>query len=231
MPFGRGYARNIAQTVEATKRVVPGDRRKLDECVLELLGVVDKKQRQKLLDELYRETAEYYRYQRTQDIQAMENRSGKKGRRLGPQDLADSIWHSLPDAEKGPPVAEWIKSFCRDTDMIEIPEGKPEALGAGDMFNPTGVTFKDNKESHQISYASSEQAALVAELAKIDIRGRVAVPKSASTCARCLEQLLARLREAEERFAQLAASRTGTQSLQEKTVTLLMHWYAHGKSS
>ncbi len=216
---------------ELPRELCQEDRRELDDCVLELIGVTDKKQRQRLLDELYRETAEYYRYVRTQEIQGAENRSGKKGRRLGPQDLAESIWHSLSGAEQGPPVAEWVRSFSRETDMVEIPEGRPEALGVSDMFNPTCVLFKGHKESRQVSYASAEQAALVAELAKMDVRGRVEVPRSASDCAGCLEQLLARLREAEERFTPLAASRTGTQSLQEKTATLLMHWYVHGRSS
>jgi hypothetical protein len=100
----------LRKPLELPRELCQEDRRELDDCVFELIGVTDKRQRQKLLDELYLETTKYYRYQRTQDIQAMENRSGKKGRRLGAQDLADSIWHSLSDAEKGPAVAEWIKS-------------------------------------------------------------------------------------------------------------------------
>lgn len=94
---------------ELAKELCHEDRRDLDDCVFELFGVTDKKKRQILLDDLYRETAEYYRYQRTQDIQAMEDRSGKKGRSLGPQDLAESIWHSLSETEKGPLIIEWIK--------------------------------------------------------------------------------------------------------------------------
>lgn len=127
---------------ELAKELCHEDRRDLDDCVFELFGVTDQERRHILLEELYRETAEYYRYQRTQDIQAMEDRSGKKGHRLGPQDLAGSIWNSLVDNEKGPPIIEWIKSLCSDTEVVEIPEGKPEALGAADMFNPTSVTSK-----------------------------------------------------------------------------------------
>ena len=101
------------------------DRRELDNCVLELIGVTDKGERQRLLDELYLETAEYYRYQRTQDIQAMEDRSGKKSQRLGPQELAESIWTALSNSEKGPPLLEWLATSCHDTIKVEIPEGKP----------------------------------------------------------------------------------------------------------
>lgn len=179
---------------------------------------------------MYLETTKYYRYQRTQDIQAMENRSGGNNNRFGAQDLAESIWHSLPEAEKGASVPEWIKSTFRNTGVVEIPEGKPEALGASDMFNPTTVIFRGDKDTHQISYASPEQAELVSKVARMGVRGLIAVPKSPSDCHECLKQLDARLSIAQERFAEMAALRTGTHLLQEKTSALLMHWYVHGKS-
>jgi hypothetical protein len=207
------------------------DRRELDECVFELIGVTNRQERKKLVDELYRVTTEYYRYQRTQDIQAMENRAGNNGRRFDAQDLAGSIWLSLPEGEQGPAVAEWIKSGYPKTEAVEIPEGKPMALGSSDMFDPNGVVFKGNKEAHHVRYASPEQAALVAALAEVGIRGQVEVPKSGADCVHCLNDLRIRIKSAEDHFAGLAASRTGTQSLQEKTSALLLHWYVHGKSA
>ena len=207
------------------------DRHELDDCVFELIGVTNRQERKRMVDELYRVTTEYYRYQRTQDIQAMENRAGNNTHRFDAQDLAGSIWLSLPDGEQGPAVADWIKSAYSKVEAVEIPEGKPTALGASDMFDPNGVVFKGNKEAHHVRYASPEQAALVAALAEIGIRGHVEVPKSAADCDRCLKELRIRTKSAEERFAELAASRTGTQSLQEKTTTLLMHWYVHGRNS
>jgi hypothetical protein len=206
------------------------DRRELDECVFELIGVTNKQERKKLVDELYRVTTEYYRYQRTQDIQAMENRAGNNGHRFDAQDLAGSIWLSLPEGEQGPAVTEWIKSACPKTEAVEIPEGKPTALGSSDMFDPNGVVFKGNKEAHHVRYASPEQAALVAALAEVGIRGHIEIPKSATDCVQCLKELRSRIKSAEEHFAGLAASRTGTQSLQEKTSALLLHWFIHGRS-
>lgn len=81
-----------------------------------------------------------------------------------------------------------------------------------------------------MSYSSADQAALVAQLANLEVRGNVEVPKFALECIACSEQLRDRLRDAENRFAELAASRTGTQSLQEKTSALLTHWYLHGRN-
>ena len=86
------------------------DRRELDDCVFELIGVSNQHERQKMVDELHRVTTEYYRYQRTQDIQAMENRAGNNGRRFEAEDLAGSIWHTLSDNQKGLGVTGWIKS-------------------------------------------------------------------------------------------------------------------------
>src|SRR5438093_234217 len=120
------------------------DRRELDEAVLELIGIASHEQRMKVLEELYHQTTNYYRYQRTQDIQAMEDRSGKKNNHLGPQDLAESIWFALPENEKTLPLVPWLEGWP-ETELVEIPEGEPEALGAADMFNPTAVTFKGNK--------------------------------------------------------------------------------------
>jgi hypothetical protein len=206
------------------------DRRELDDCVFELIGVANKQQRKKMVDELYRVTTEYYRYQRTQDIQAMENRAGNHRRRFDAQDLAASIWQLLPQAEQGLPVPRWIESAYAQTEAVTVPEGSAAALGAGDMFDPNGVVFKGNKETHHISYANAEQAALVAALAGIGIRGCIHVPKSSMDCARCLGELRVRIKRAEEHFTGIAASRTGTQSLQEKTAGFLMHWYIHGKN-
>jgi hypothetical protein len=221
----------LGASAELPTELCQEDRHELDDCVFELVGVTRKKQRKILLAELYLATTEYYRYLRTQDIQATENRSGTNARRFDAQDLAGSIWQSLSASEQGPAVTEWIESAYPESEPVKIPEGEPEALGASDMFNPKGVVFKGNKETHHITYASSEQAALVAALAVLGIRSSVKVPTSAAACRRCLEELRNRIKRAEEKFTDLAASRTGTQSLQEKTSTLLLHWYIHGRNS
>ncbi len=204
------------------------DRRELDDCVFELIGVADRELRGQLIDELYRETTLYYRYQRTQDIQAMVDRSGKKNRRFSPHDLAESIWHTLTDIQKGPALIKWINSTYLEVELVEIPEGKAEALGVGDLFNPNGVTFRGNRESHHINYAHLEQASLVEDLAKIGISGQVALPKSTTDCSRCRQLIHERLEKARETYFQIAGTRTGNSALKEKTAALLFHWYVHG---
>ena len=207
------------------------DRRELDLCVLEMIGVADARERETILEELYLETVKYYRYQRTQDIQAMENRAGAKARRFTPQDLAEGVWHSLPEDLTGPALIEWMHNTYQDVICVEIPEGKPEALGTSDMWNPTTVVFRQNGESAQVNYASSEHAELVSHLAAMGIRGEVNIPREASECRECLEEIEKRVSAAREVFLDAASIRTGIGSLQEKTLSLLLHWYIHGKSN
>ena len=221
----------LAKPPQLPNELQHADRRELDDCVLELIGVTNPKKREKFLDELYLETTKYFRYQRTQDIQAMEDRAGNHGRRLGAQDLAESIWHSLAADERGPAIPEWIKSTFHNTEPVEIPEGTPHAHGASDMFQPNAVAYRAGKDTRQLDYASPEQAALVAELGRLGIHGQVNVPRTTGDCKNCLVQLGSRLAKAQAFFTELAASRTGTQSLQEKTVALLLFWYTHGKAN
>ena len=206
------------------------DRRLLDEAIFELLGVKTKKERDTLIDKLYHITTQYYRYQRTQDIQAMEDRAGVGRRRLGPLDLAASIWDSLVPTEKLPPLTEWLKTLPGNLETCHIPDGKAQALGADHMFDPTAVVFKTNQDHQQINYSTVEQAALIVKLADLDIRGKVNIPRDAPDCNLWLQQINDRITHAQTRFNSLSASRTGNTRLQEQVANLLLQWFIHGRS-
>lgn len=220
-----GMREILCRPPDLPRELCQEDRRELDDCVLELIGVTSKRKREQLLQELYAETVRYYRYQRTQDIQSMENRAGGKSRRLTPHDLAESIWRSLPESRQGPPLVDWMKASFRNTRVVEIPEGRPQPLGAGDMFSPTAVIFRGDRETHEIIYASTEHAELASELARLGIRGQIAVPQTPADCSDCLKQIDERVTAAQQYLADETALRTGISSLQEKTVALLMQWY------
>jgi hypothetical protein len=207
------------------------DRRELDDCVFELLGVSDAQNRKELLKELYEATTEYYRYQRTQDIQAMENRSGKRVHSLGPHDIAEGIWYSIDKVSKSPTISEWIEAFSADTVKVQIPPGRARAFGSTDMFNPNRVIFSGDKDNEYVDYNSPEQATLAAELAKIGLRGEIELPRIPSDCQKCSSEILLKISQARERFAKLVGSRTGTPALQEKTTELLLHWFIQGRET
>jgi hypothetical protein len=210
------------------KELQQADRQELDDSVLELIGVTNPQERRRLLEELYAQTVGYYRYLRTQDIQSMENRAGGQ-RRLTAEDIAASIWDSLTDDDKGPPLSDWLKTLKADRRTVNIPDGKAKALGNGHMFSPAGVDFVQGKTIHQETYAHPAQAALVALLANLEIRGQIQVPADEAACAEWEEAIKRRLTDARNRFDDLAGSRTGTQTLREASAGLLLQWFLHGR--
>ena len=206
------------------------DRRELDDAVLELIGIAQPDERRRFLDELYRQTSDYYRHQRTLEIQGARNRSGNNREQIGPPDLAGSIWDSLTEKEKGPPVQEWISAHFFGRAQVEIPDGKAVAVGAQDMFDAAAVNFRQGATTVQKSYANAAQAALVAELASHEIRGQVSLPTAADACESCLTQLHDYLKTAGDRFRALAESRTGQVPMQDKVTMILLHWFTHGRA-
>ena len=228
------------------KELQQADRQELDDCVLELIGVGDPQERHRLREELYTQTVGYYRYLRTQDIQSMENRAGGQ-RRLTAEDIAASIWDSLGDDDKGPPLADWLKTLAGRTNKppasaggnpppdgggfstVNIPDGKAKALGRGHMFTPAGVDFTQGKTVHHETYAHAGQATLAALLANLEIRGQVEVPADEDACGEWQKAIEKRLAGARSRFDALAGSRTGTQSLRDAAAGLLMQWFLHGR--
>jgi len=206
------------------------DRKELDDAVLELIGITQPDERQKFLGELYRQTSDYYRHQRTLEIQGARNRSVNSREQIGPPDLAGSIWDSLSDKEKGVPVQAWINTHFSGRVPVEIPDGKAVAVGAQDFFDSAAVNFRQGATTVQKSYANAAQAALVAELAGHEIRGSVELPAEAEACVRCLTQLQGELKAVEARFRLLAGSRTGQVPMQDKVTMILMHWFIQGKA-
>lgn len=219
----------LKKPAELSLELQQKDRRDLDDAVLQLLGISNEKERNKLLDDLYAQTANYYRYQRTQDIQSSVNRASAGRVRFGPQDLAEGIWDSLGVEERGTAIPEWMAQRWTTAEKIEIPEGKAKAYGSADMFNSAEVSFKTATAAKTLRYAHAAQAELVSRLSGLGVTGELALPKSADDCRHCLKELNDCLHQANERFAVLAASRTGNAEMQEKTAALLLHWHIHGR--
>ncbi len=218
----------LEHPLEMPRELEQPDRRALDDAVLEMIGATDPDEREALLDELYRGTAFYYRFQRTLEIQGARNRQASNGNGTSPRHIAESIWSLLDKAERGAGWIAWVRGEYRPLAEIDIPEGRPRLLGADDMFHPNTIVFQDARTSVQMDFAHPEQAALVAWLAGVGIRGPVALPKDAATCAACLAELRERQARMRERFAELARTRTGNDALQRKVTDLLLHWYMHG---
>jgi hypothetical protein len=224
------------------------DRRALDDAMLEMIGVADPQERVRILDELYLETARHYRQVRIVEVQKQVQRAGGQ-RRLTPDDIAASIWDSLTDDQKGPPLGEWLKTLASGRtskppaaagghppptggglQTVQIPDGKAKALGKGHMFSPAGVDFAQGKTVHHETYAHPAQAALAALLANLEIRGDVELPVHEDHCAEWKKAVERHVADARSRFDALAGSRTGTQTLRDAAAGLLMQWFIHGRT-
>jgi len=82
---------------------------------------------------------------------------------------------------------------------------------------------------HDVVYANVEQAALAAMLAQLGIRGKIRLPSLPKSCREALHDLKKAIAAAEEKAAELAANRTATPNLQERTAQLLLQWFLHGR--
>ena len=221
------HVKQLAQRpVGLSDELYEPDRRALDDAVLEMIGVADPKDRARLLDELYLETARHYRQVRIIEVQKQVQRAGGQ-RRLTADDVAASIWDSLGDDEKGPPLIDWLESLKVRRQTVNIPDGKAKALGKGHMFSPGGVDFAQGKTVYQETYAHPAQAALVAMLANLEIRGQVELPADEAACAEWHKAIEKRLADAHSRFDALAGSRTGTQTLRDAAAGLMRQWFLH----
>jgi len=204
------------------------DRRELDDAVLEMLGVASPDDRGHILDELYLETARHYRQVRIVEVQKQEQRAGGQ-RRLSAEDVAAGVWDSLSDDEKGPPLVDWLRTLEGERQTVGIPDGRAQALGNGHLYSPAGVDFAQGKKIHHEDYANVAQAALVAELANLEVRGEIEVPAGEADCQKWRADMKTRLDAARSRFDSLTGSRTGSENLREAAANLLMQWFIHGR--
>jgi len=205
------------------------DRRDLDDAVFELLGVTDKRRRQTLIDQLYREVAMHHRDIRIVEVQKMEQRRTSSGSsKVSPLNLAFSAWDDLePDWQK--PLAAWLEEQSHQAKTIELPDGEVRLPDADNFFEATTVYFgKKPAVSHVC--ASRGEAELLVSIANTGLRGPVSIPNNEAKCRRVNELLVTRLEELNSKLDELAQQYTGTEKLREQVVDILKRWFVHGKT-
>ena len=204
------------------------DRRELDLLVFELLGVSSVKRREKLVDQLYRETSLYYRAQRTQDIQSTINRSRGEGRgRVPVLNLALSAWDEL-DSEFQKPLGAWLEERADGAKIVSLPDGEVRLPEATNFFDASTIYFGKNPPIGHVCPTRTE-AELIAAIARTGLRGPVSVPRSEDDCEHLLEEFQARMDEASAKFEELAQQYAGSDKLREQLVDILQRWFIQGK--
>lgn len=209
------------------KELQKADRRDLDDVVLEMLGVVDPKERDELLGRLYEATARHFRDIRVVEIEKMEQRAKSSTKRFSVHDLAADIWDAA-ELNDATPLAEWIGQRPESDGMVNIPDERPAAVSDDVMFSPNTVYFGKGRTS-LVDCQSRGQAELVARIAALGVSGDVKMPTELADAMKLLDRLNVRLAKTTERFRELARSRTGDERVQQQLIDALVRWFVLGR--
>ncbi len=201
------------------------DRHELDDAVLELIGINNRKERKEYLDKLYNYLAEYFEWTRQKEEKAILNKAANSRRgKTQPVDIAKQIISEIKEKEQ-----KWLKTYesnfldsSKPFDTYDVPlDGIPEVFN--DLFTSTGVKFKHSKKkSTQIATRNEYQSKLLYETAKWGIRGLVRIPFQKDECQNVLSSYSQFMQKREERIWQLLEERTSDEDIQQKIYEALI---------
>jgi methylase of polypeptide subunit release factors len=211
------------------------DRYALDLAIFELLGVTDAHEREKLVNELYWETANHFRQIRIVEIQKQEQRAKSEGREFRTDDLAADLWDSLHEEDKQP-LLEWVANQVSSGLPVNIPESDSASLpDASDFLDASSVFFHlpgaTNKQAQKIELPSRPHAELIHYAWQQGIRGDMALPTTETAAGDLLHEVKARVASLTAKASELARSRTGDERKALDVSRLLVHWMIRGKTS
>jgi hypothetical protein len=190
------------------------DRQQLDDAVLELLGISDKKERENLRAELYEEVTKLYRSIRVAEREMQRHRSAnaRQGRATA-QSIAAEIWDSLDTPPDYRTPLDFIPPRAR-TETFDLPaEGRARVI-PGNMFQPDSVKIGDTI----IDLGNPARCEFVKQLSYIGINGSVSVPTHPEHCSNALRDHQAYADETNAEFQRLAAAYTSEEPMQERVV-------------
>lgn len=220
--------------VELPNELKMPDRRALDLAVFELLGVASAGEREKLVDELYYETANHFRQIRIVEVQKQQQRAKSDGREFRTDELAADIWDSLPPADKQP-LVEWLAAQVKAGDgfVVDVPEGRASLPDAGDMLDANAIFFRppgaDKSAVQKIQLPGRAHAEMIFTLARQNLHGPLPLPKSEAEARTLLAGLTQRLAAFAAQAEALARSRTSDEKKAGELAALLEFWLVQGK--
>lgn len=218
----------IAKGVRFPKELLQEDRQRLDNCVFELLGVLDSSARRKLANTLYEETSRYFQEGRAVELQAMENGARSNRKRINPAEIASDIWDALV-LEDVTPLREWIESQPESDTLAAIPEERPVFFPENPLFELKTVCVGKDKKN-QVDYRSQEQAGLVFQLAQLGLAGNIKLPSTRRGCLDVRARLKERIEKARSQIRDYVESRTADERLQAQLREALERWYLYGRN-
>jgi type I restriction-modification system DNA methylase subunit len=193
------------------------DRQRLDDAVLELIGVAGSNERTKLRDRLYQEIALFYRQIRLLELQAMENRRrAQKGKAASPREMAREIFETLDPAL----IRRFPESFLPEgetLETVELPEGKPKLFDEHDFYDSKALAIG----THKLTLRHRAQAELAKLYCDLHRTGFAQLPLSEKNCAQMQRSWEKYFSEMQTVFRRLAAERTEDEDRQEAIIVEL----------
>lgn len=201
-------------STEWTGELAFDDRQKLDDAVLELLGVSNKQEREQLRAELYEEITTLYRQIRAaeREMQRHRSASARQGRATA-QSIAAEIWESLDPRPAYSTPLDFVPPRVR-TETVNLPDEGRAIIVPGNMFHPDSVQIG----STNIELGDLERCKFVKELFRIAVRGDVSVPIQPEHCVNALREHQAYVEETTGIFHSFAAAYTADENMQERAI-------------
>jgi len=227
-------AKKLAATpIELPEELKQPDRRALDLAVFELLGVSEASECEKLLGELYWETANHFRQIRLVEIQKQEQRAKSEGREFRTDELAADIWDSLPPDDRQP-FAAWLASQVADGLPFSIPESDGcRLMDTSDFLDANSVFFSFSgalkKEAHKLALPSRAHAELAYFAWQHKIFGDLMLPKTEKDASSLHAAAASRVKAIIAKADGLARSRTGDERKAMDLSRLIVSWMINGK--
>jgi hypothetical protein len=190
------------------------DRQKLDDAVLELLGVNNKQEREQLRSELYEEVTTLYRQIRAAEREMQRNRSmsARQGRAT-PQSIAAEIWDSLNTRPAYRTPLDFVPPRA-GTEPINLPTGGRARIVKSSLFQPDGVQIGEDF----FELGDPARCQFVKELNDLGITGSVRIPIQPTTCQLALNDHHAYVEQTTDEFTRLAATYIAEETIQERVV-------------
>jgi hypothetical protein len=194
------------------------DRRRLDDAVLNVLGVSSKERREELLNKLYAYLREFFEAVRQKEELAIENKKRAKRRGLAtPRQIAGEITEHLRSESP-----DWLRKFSdfipqgTPCDTFKVPEkGLPELHS--DLFVEHGIRINDNRKKptviETVHLAQSKALVLAVESGE---RGYVRVPHEKQACLEITEEFGMFQESRRNHLLELIKERTADEDVQEE---------------